>query len=153
MAESLTAAGVPVFLPLMTRLTIYRSKRRAVEVPVFSGYLFCDESGFLGNKRVTAACRSKVAQVLKPADPGLLLTELQAVAGILDDRQLIQERTVGKPGDVVRITGGALVGCEGKIIRLKPSQWCVVLEVSFIGARIVAEVDARQLERVTPTAG
>jgi transcription antitermination factor NusG len=151
-AANLTTAGAVVFLPLMTRLTVYRSRRRAVEVPVFSGYLFCDERGFLGNTRVPAACRAKVAQVLRPAGPAALREELRAVAGLLTDRQLVQERVVGKPGDVVRITGGSLAGCEGKILRLRPTRWQVVLEVSFIGARLVAEVDDRLIERVGPGA-
>jgi len=149
-AASLAAAGAAVYLPLMTRLTVYRSRRRAVEVPVFSGYLFCDEPGYLGNPRVPAACRAKVAQVLRPPDPELLRAELRAVAGLLTDRQLVQERVVGRPGDVVRITGGSLAGNEGKILRLKPSRWQVVLEVSFIGVRLVAEVDGRLIERVGP---
>jgi transcription antitermination factor NusG len=79
-----------------------------------------------------------------------LRAELRAVAGLLTDRQLVQERVVGRPGDVVRITGGSLAGNEGKILRLKPSRWQVVLEVSFIGARLVAEVDGRLIERVGP---
>src|SRR5262245_24082437 len=78
-AGTLTDAGAAVFLPLMTRLTAYRGKRRAVEVPVFSGYLFCEERGFLGNPRVPAACRAKVAQVLRPPDPALLRAELLSV--------------------------------------------------------------------------
>ncbi|HEY2785763.1 MAG TPA: KOW motif-containing protein [Fimbriiglobus sp.] len=149
-AASLTDSGASVFLPLMSRISIYRSRRRAVEVPVFSGYLFCEEAGFLGNPRVPAGCRAKVAQVLRPSDPALLRAELLSVAGLLTDRQLIQERVVGKPGDVVRITGGSFAGSEGRILKLKPNRWQVVLEVTFIGARIVAEVDGRLIERIEP---
>jgi transcription antitermination factor NusG len=152
LAESLSAIGVPVFLPLMTRISVYRSKRRAVEVPIFSGYLFCEADGFIGNPRVSAGFRSKVAQVLRPSDPAQLRSELRRVAGLLTDRQLIQERVVGKPGDVVRITGGSLIGCEGTILRMKPNKWQVVLEVSFIGARIVAEVDDRLIEKIGTSA-
>jgi len=153
LAASLAEVGVPVFLPLMTRLSVYRNKQRAVDVPVFSGYLFCDGRGYLGNPRVPAACRAKVAQVLRPPDPDRLRAELLTLAGVLTDRQLVQERVVGRPGDVVRITGGSLAGCEGKILRLKPNRWQVVLEVSFIGARLVAEVDDRLIERVGPAVG
>jgi hypothetical protein len=148
LAEALKSVGVSVFLPLMTRSSRYPGKVRSVDVPVFSGYLFCDRSGIVGNPRVPQSCRAKIAQILTPADPVLLRRELVSIAGFLTDNHLVQERIVGRPGDVVRISGGPLVGCEGVILRLKPNKWQVVLEVSFIGARIVAEVDDRLIEKV-----
>src|SRR5262245_64834131 len=79
LAELLSAAGVPVFLPTMTRLTSYASRRRAVQVPVFGGYVFCSEPDFLGNTAVTPGTRSKVAQVLRPPDPARLRPDLRRV--------------------------------------------------------------------------
>src|SRR5438874_2201680 len=66
LAGVLTAAGVPVFLPLMTRFTTSHGKRRAARVPVFPGYLFVAEPDFLASKRLTPGTRSTVAQVLRP---------------------------------------------------------------------------------------
>jgi hypothetical protein len=152
-ATALAELAVPVFLPMMTRCNKYRTKHRASVVPVFSGYLFCEEGGFVGNPRVSRTCRAKVAQVLRPSDPESLRKELASVAGLLTDRHLVQERVLGRPGDVVRITGGPLVGNEGTILRLKPNKWQIVLEVSFIGARIVAELDDRLIERVRSHGG
>ena len=74
LADVLAAAGVPVFLPLMTRFTTSHGKRRSARVPVFPGYLFAAEPEFLGNKRLTPGTRAKVAQVLRPSDPGTLRT-------------------------------------------------------------------------------
>src|SRR6185436_3107866 len=103
-----------VFLPLMKRITVRHGRKRTVDVPLFSGYVFCDESGYVGNERVPDSCRKKIAQILRPSDPDRLRTELGNVAEILSDRQLVQERVVGRPGETVRITGGSLLGCEGK---------------------------------------
>jgi transcription antitermination factor NusG len=147
LAAQLADAGVPVFLPLMTRITEYTGKRRKVEVPVFGGYVFCAESDFLSSRRLTPGTRAKVAQVLRPPDPEQLRLELATLAGVLRDRVLVQERLIGSVGDVVRITGGPLTGFEGKIVRTKPNQWQLVLEVSFLGARLDVEVDERMVER------
>src|SRR6478752_1630100 len=57
LAQVLLAAGVPVFLPLMTRFTTSHGKRRAARVPVFPGYLFASEPDFLTNKRLTPGTR------------------------------------------------------------------------------------------------
>jgi len=148
LADLLAGAGVPVFLPMMTRLSTYASKRRAVQVPVFGGYVFCSEADFLGNPRLTPGTRAKVAQVLRPPDPEKLRTELRSIAELLTDRELVQERLVGAVGDVVRIVGGPLTGYQGTIVRVKPSKWQLVLEVSFLGARLEVEVDERLVEKV-----
>ena len=148
LADLIAAAGVPVFLPLMTRLTTYRSKRRAVRVPVFAGYVFCSEADFLGNPAITPGTRAKVAQILRPPNPDMLRAELKGIADLLTDRELVQERLVGGVGDVVRITGGPLAGYQGEIVRVKPNKWQVVIEVSFLGARLEVEVDERMVERV-----
>jgi hypothetical protein len=144
----LAAAGVPVFLPLMTRFTTSHGKRRAARVPIFPGYLFASEPDFLSSKRLTPGTRAKVAQVLRPPDPTLLRTELHGIADLLTSRQLVQERLVGGVGDVVRILGGPLAGHEGRVVRVKPNRWVLVIEVSFLGARLEAEVDERLIEKV-----
>jgi hypothetical protein len=148
LADLLSAAGVPVFLPTMTRLTSYTSRRRTVQVPVFGGYVFCSEPDFLGSPAVTPGTRAKVAQVLRPPDPERLRSELRAIAELLTDRELVQERLVGSVGDVVRIVGGPLTGFQGTVVRVKPNRWQLVLEVSFLGARLEVEVDERLVEKV-----
>jgi hypothetical protein len=148
LAGLLADAGVPVFLPLMTRLAESHGKRRATQVPVFGGYVFCSEPDFLGNPKVTPGTRAKVAQVLRPPDPQKLRAELLSIADLLTDRELVQERLVGGVGDVVRIVGGPLTGYQGTIVRVKPNKWQLVIEVSFLGARLEVEVDERLVEKV-----
>jgi transcriptional antiterminator RfaH len=148
LAQVLIAAGVPVFLPLMTRFTTSHGKRRSARVPVFPGYLFASEPDFLTNKRLTPGTRAKVAQILRPPDAPTLRSELTGIADLLTDRQLVQERLAGGVGDVVRVIGGPLAGHEGRIVRVKPNRWILVIEISFLGARMEAEVDERLIEKV-----
>jgi hypothetical protein len=148
LAATLSAAGVPVFLPLLSRLSTTHGKRRVALLPVFPGYLFCSEDDFLGNPRVSPATRAKIAQVLRPPDPERLRAELSGIAELLTDRQLVQERLVGCVGDRVRVVGGPLAGNEGRVVRVKPNRWVVVVEVSFLGLRLEAEIDERLVERV-----
>lgn len=148
LAAVLADADVPVFLPLMTRFTTSHGKRRASLVPVFPGYVFCSEDAFLSSKRLTPGTRGRVAQVLRPPDPARLRTELAGIADLLANRQLVQERLVGGVGDAVRIVGGPLAGHEGKVLRVKPNRWVLVVEVSFLGVRMEAEIDERLIEKV-----
>ena len=147
-AALLNATGARVYLPLMSRVSVYRTKTRAAHVPVFPGYVFCDEDDFLVRSKANSELRAKVAQMLRPPDPGRLRAELKDIADLLTDRKLVQERLVGDVGDVVRIVGGSLAGYGGKIVRVSPNRWVVVVEMSFLGARREVEVDERMIERV-----
>jgi transcription antitermination factor NusG len=140
-AADLAAAGVPVFVPLLTRVTRYANKTRSAEVPLFGGYVFCSEAHFAGNPRVPPATRKQIAQLLRPPDYGVLRAELEAVAAVTANYRLVQERVFGQVGDRVVITAGALTGTEGVILQLKPDRRRLVLEVSFLGARLEVEVD------------
>jgi transcription antitermination factor NusG len=132
----------------LTRFTTSHGKRRGAQMPVFPGYLFCSESDFRNCKRLAPNTRAQIAQLLRPPDPEGLRNELRSLADFLTNRQLIQERLVGKVGDVVRVVGGPLAGHEGRVTRVKPNRWILVLEVSFLGARLEAEVDERLIERM-----
>ena len=146
-SEGVRSAGGFTFLPTVRRVTAYRGKKRMAEVPLFSGYVFTSASRFLDNPAVPKACRAKVAQVLKPSDPVKLREELLKLAGLVTDRKLIQERVVGQPGDRIRIVGGPLVGNEGKIVKLKPNRYAVIIEVSLIGAKLQVELAEGMIAR------
>src|SRR5262245_22234811 len=92
LAEALERCRVPTFLPLMTKVSVYKSKRQETEVPLFGGYVFCSEADFRGNKSVPPAVRNRIAQVLTPPDPAELLRELRDIAEFLSSHRLVQER-------------------------------------------------------------
>jgi transcriptional antiterminator RfaH len=146
-AESLREAGVPVFLPTMTRVVQYASKRQVTEVPLFSGYVFCSESAFVGNPLVPLSCRKLVAQILRPGDPKQLKQELEHIAEIAGNHQLIQQSVYGSPGDTVRIISGPLCGSAGVVVALKPKKRIVVLEIRFLGVKLEVEVEEHQVEK------
>jgi transcriptional antiterminator RfaH len=147
-ARALQVVQVPFFLPTITRWNGGMDRGRATDVPLFPGYLFVSERDYLGNPRVLAATRAKVAQVLRPPDAEQLREELRAIATVLEQRRLVQQRWVAAVGDVVRLVGGPLQGNIGRVVRLKPNRWVLVLEISFLGLRVEAEVDERWAERV-----
>lgn len=149
-AEHLIQAGVPNYLPLMTRISRSKSKTQSAQLPLFPGYVFCGESEFRNNKSLSWTCKQKIAQLLVAPDPDRMKQELLKIAETLADRQLIQERFLGTIGDTVRIVGGPFTGQHGEIIRLIPGASRIVLEVSFLGVRVEAMIEDRFLEKAQP---
>ena len=148
LATLLAEVGAAVYLPLMTKVTLYHGKRQSFRVPLFSGYVFCAEADFVGSAAVPMVCRKRVAQVLRPDDYGRLHRELHEVSEILTCRKLVQERVFGKPGDRVRIVGGAFLGTEGLIRKLNPAKGTILLEISFLGTRVEVSVEEHLLRKV-----
>jgi transcription antitermination factor NusG len=140
-AADLAQAGVPVFVPLVTRLTRYASKTQTADLPMFGGYVFCSEAHFAGNGRIPVATRRQIAQILRPPDYGVLKAELESIATVTANHRLVQEKVYGQVGDRVVITAGSMTGTEGVILQLKPNQRRLLLEVSFLGARMEVEID------------
>ena len=83
---------MPVFLPLVTRLTKYASKTQTTDLPMFGGYVFCSELHLAGNERVPRATRAQIAQILRPPDYTILKAELEGIAVVTANHRLVQER-------------------------------------------------------------
>ena len=147
LADDLTRVGVPVYLPTVTRKTVRVGRETLAQVPMFAGYVFCSAGAFVGNPAVPKPLRSRVAQVLRPSDPAPLRAELKAIADLLTDRRLVQERVVGRPGQTVRVVGGPFTGSVGTVVKLKPHKYAVVIEVSLIGVKLLAEIDEAMLAK------
>jgi transcription antitermination factor NusG len=147
-ADELHEVGVPTFVPIVTKVTRYSTKTKTAEIPMFSGYVFCSEAHFVGNKKVAPSTRRQIAQFLKPPSYGVLREELKTIAEVTSSHRLVQEKVYGQVGDHVRIVRGSMSGAEGVILQLKPNQRRLVLEVSFLGARLDVEVDESLIVRV-----
>jgi transcription antitermination factor NusG len=148
LAAALERCQVPTFLPLMTKLSIYRSKRQSTEVPLFGGYVFCSELDFRGNKAVPPTVRNRIAQILAPPDPEELRRELLGIAEFLASHRLVQERVYGKPGDVVRVAGGLFAGQVGVIRWLKPEERKIILEIKFLGVQLEVDVEEHLIQKL-----
>ncbi len=147
-AESLNRCRVPVYLPLLTKVQIYRSKKRITTVPLFPGYVFCSESDFCGNPAVPQQLRNRIAQIMRPPDYRQLRNELAEVANLLASRRMVQERVYGKTGDAVRIVGSSFAGERGIVRQTKPEKRIVVVEISFLGVRVEIDLDEHLIEKL-----
>lgn len=140
-ARDLAGAGLRVFMPVFTRQTKYKKDTKSVELPLFGGYVFCEEADLSRHGRVPTETRRHIAQIIRPPDFAVLRKELETIAAVTASHSLIQERVFGHPGDRVVIAAGSMAGSEGVILQLKPNQRSLVLEISFLNARLEVEID------------
>lgn len=142
LANALSIQNIQFFLPLIKQIRIYGHRRREVELPLFSGYLF-----LRGSKEQTynAIDTKRVVRVLPVPDQTTLNHDLKQIAialqgsGILDPYPFLQE------GTRVRVKSGPFCGLEGMVDERKRGDR-IILIVQTIGQATSLEIDASLLE-------
>jgi len=147
LARALVAIKVPVFLPLIERVTKYKTKTNRVLIPIFGGYLFFDESRLSDLSVLSSESKRYVAQVLKTTDHQLLRRELSVVAELISDKNLVQERIFGQAGDIVRIKAGPFKEYSGIIRNFCSGNQRIQLNISYLGASVEVEVNVGEVEK------
>lgn len=145
-ARMLASKGFEVFLPLYTEVRQWRDRTKAVELPLFSCYVFL--RGDLDRRlaiMTTPGVHGLVSSAGKLA--GIPEEEIQAVRSVVERRIAVEPHPFLKCGDRVRVKSGALSGLEGFLVR-KKGQARLVISVSLLERSVAAEVDAITVERI-----
>jgi hypothetical protein len=143
-AEVLSAAGGVPYLPLHRRVVFYGHRRRVVEAPVFSCYLFL--WGLLEHAYVATSSK-RVAQIIPVADQAMLTDEIGQVRRVLAAGGELGPYRFLVRGRRVRVTSGPFKEVEG-LVEETLKQDRLILKVNAIGRALSLEIDASLLEPV-----
>ena len=142
---NLAAAGVKIYLPLLTRVETHHRSRRETKLPMFPGYLFgCagpEEEELIRRNR----CVWNVRRLSEPEEPQLI-QDLQTVR-LCELESAAHRMTVNpnlRSGDRVRITAGAFKGQMAIVIR-RVDALNVIINLDFLGRSIDIRWDAGEL--------
>jgi transcriptional antiterminator RfaH len=134
-------SGFPVYLPLRKKVHRYGARERMFLSPLFPGYAFC----ILGVAERTAVRQNRhVANLLEVLDQGRLVEQLRQIEQALSAGDVVGVMPYLEKGKPVRVTGGAMKGLEGIVLRVK-GRTRVVLNVDMIRQSVVVEVDSALL--------
>jgi transcription antitermination factor NusG len=145
-ATLLTESGYQVFLPKYRKWIVMRDRRKQIELPLFTRYLFC---------RLTTRVSARVL-----GTPGVVkLIGFRDGNGAIQDAEIELlrklEATGASPfkglaiGTRVRVLNGALKGMEGIFVRKgKDEKNRLVLSIDLIQRSIAVELDNFDVEPV-----
>jgi transcription antitermination factor NusG len=149
-ARGLTGRGLPVFLPVLRRMS-KRQRREPIELPLFPGYIF---SQFDRNASMPVLTCPGVIHILsigtvaQPVDPDELFA-LQSLSRAGCPMEPLPTFTTGQK---IRIGSGPLGNVEGIVVRDDGRQRLIV-SVSLLHRSVVAEIDREWLEEPQPSVG
>ena len=143
----LRTKGYEEFLPTYRVKRQWSDRRKEIEVPLFTGYVFCRLNSGIGWPIVTT--------------PGVIrLVGTSREVAVIDDREIeaiqlvvkagvkMEPCVYAKLGDRVRITDGPLNGVEG-IVTGHKNQQRLILSVNLIQSSVSVEVDSYSLIAAT----
>ena len=147
-ASTLVSKGYEGFLPLYRHRSKWSDRIKEIELPLFSGYMFCR---FDVNKRLPILITPGVVQVVGIGRVPHPVTdeEIMALQSIVISGLQAEPRSYLNVGRKVRVEVGPLAGVEGIVTMLKGAHRLVV-SVNLLQRSVSVEIDESWVLPVAP---
>lgn len=147
-ALGLTTKGFETYLPLLKEVHQWKDRRKVVDMPAFSGYLFVRYEPNLRN-RVKVLETSGVVRLLggNHTPNQVADAEIEALRQTLSSGLACDRCDALTPGTMVQVMRGPLAGVQGRLVRFKNSVRLVVA-ISVFSQAISAELALGDVEAV-----
>ena len=145
--EQVAQRGMESFLPMMTRVSQWKDRRKRIDWPLFSGYCF---ARFSGQQRLLILQSPGVVEVIGSAfgrpEP-IPDSEIIAIQQVISSRQAYEPHPQLAEGMVVQVIRGPLIGLHGKL--LKKTDGCrLIITINLIGQGAAVHIDADDIAPV-----
>jgi transcriptional antiterminator RfaH len=149
-AKVLRGKGYEEFVPSYTTKRQWSDRRKLLELPLFTGYVFC--------KLTTEICWPIVTTpgVIRIVGTGgdigrIEDAEIEAIQKLAKAKMKLEPCPYLAIGQRVRVTDGPLTGAEGILTAYKNRR--LILSVTVVQSSIAVEIDGYSVEPAGPAAG
>lgn len=145
-AEDLNEKAVQAFLPLRQVERQWSDRRKVVETPLFTGYVFVRIEA-TATARVPVLQTNGVIEFLGVRGIGLPIpdAEIVAIQRLVGERVEVEEHPFLQVGQRVRICGGSLDGLEG-ILTGKDGRNSLVVSIDLIERSVAMRISGYRVE-------
>jgi transcription elongation factor/antiterminator RfaH len=142
----LTDKDVETFLPLITRKRQWKDRKKNVEMPLFSSYLFVN---FEYKYRFDILETDGVVKIVNFNGVPAVVPDWQidSLRQMLTFPKTIELENYIRPGEIVEVTEGPMRGMRGTVVNRKNSNR-LVLTIDGIMQSVSVEVDEYVLKKV-----
>jgi transcription antitermination factor NusG len=152
-ASGLTVKGFSTYLPLLREVRQWTDRRKVIEAPAFSGFVFLHFEPTLRN-RVRVLETNGIVRLLggNHAPSPISTVEIEAVRNTLGSSLPCERCDALTPGTLVQVMRGPLAGVQGRLARIKNSLRLIVT-VSVFCQAISAELNLSDVEAIQDRSG
>lgn len=145
--EELVKKGIETFLPVVTKLSRWKDRKKRIEFPLFPGYLFVRvpsrPDAFL------PVLKTRGASYLLSLEPGrptpVPPEEIDSLRLLIESGEELDIYPQFKEGDRVRVKRGLLTGAQGTLA-VKNDQHMFLVNIELLGRSIGVNIYADDLE-------
>ncbi len=139
-SSELSARGLEPFLPTWQVRRRWSDRVKALDIPVFPGYLFCR---FGPGEHFKVLDAPAVVQILGfgAAPTPVSEAEIEAVQTIVSSRLKITPWPYLRSGQRIRIKQGPLSGLDGIVAKAEDGKSRVVISVTLLQRSVAAEIE------------
>src|SRR5215813_57925 len=145
-ARNLRGKGYEEFLPLYRRYSRWSDRIKAIDVPLFPGYVFCR---FNPHHRLPILTIPGVNAIVGFGKNFISLDEgeLNAIGAVLTSGNYCEPSSFLQVGERVRVEYGRLAGTEGIVLMFKNT--CrLVISINMLQRSVAVEIDRDCLKSV-----
>ena len=145
--KRLAEAGITVFLPLHKTLRQWSDRKKMVEVPLFSSYIFVevDESDYDTVLKTYGVVKYISFEGKAASIPQKQIDNLKLIIDSEADIEVSQEHL--KPGQKVEVTHGALKGLCGELLKTTKKHRFLV-RIDTINQNLLVSISEKFLQSV-----
>lgn len=138
--DRLTKQGVEPLLPTLMRLSQWKDRKKAVEVPLFAGYCF---ARFSWRERLPVLTVPGVVNIVQSGTTPQPIPEeeINSLKSLMDSALPYDAHPYLREGMAVEVIRGPLEGVRGVLLR-KDKRYRLVLSVHLIKQAASVEIDA-----------
>ena len=146
-SEELTRKDIENFLPSVSRVRQWKDRKKAVNFPLFPGYLFVrldPHPGAFLDVLKTRGCVSFVS--LEPGQPtSVSLEEITSLRAMLTSGEQLDVFPAFKEGQAVRVKHGPLGGIVG-ILAKREGRQMFLINIDILGRSVGLKISAEDVE-------
>jgi transcription antitermination factor NusG len=147
-ANDLSSKGLENFLPTLREVHEWKDRRKPIEVPAFSGYLFVRCEATLQNRVRVLETTGVVRLLGSQSQPEPVAeSEIQSLRLSLTSGATCTRHPYLAIGTPLRITRGPLTGLEGRLVRTA-NELRLVISVASVGQAIAVEVSREDVDAI-----
>jgi transcription antitermination factor NusG len=137
---------IQTFLPLITRKRQWKDRKKTVEMPLFSSYLFVE---FDYKYRFDVLETDGVVKIINFNGVPAVVPEwqIESLKQMLTFPKTLQLENFIRPGEIVEVIEGPMLGMRGTVVNRKNSNR-LVISIEGIMQSVSVEVDEYVLKKV-----
>jgi len=148
----LVQKSIETFLPKMEVWSKRKDRRKRIEVPMFSGYLFVNIDDLTNEKKVDVLRTYGVVRMLGKPNSYVPVpvpdAQIEAIQRILDSKLEIEACMYPKVGEKARIADGSFKGIEGVVVRTDLKKSLFVVSIDLMQRSVAIHLEGFQIEKI-----